>query len=556
MCLEAPAAHVLAFATLADQNCIAIPSEMQKGGTMSVEFDWNPEVTERASRQSLIEAFTIEGLYGYRTISLSSEFSATVLIAKNGTGKTTLLGALDALLRLQFSRLRNVEFREMRLKLRAFHNEIVLRQDDVVDFLRVPDEGEIIRLANRAGVETLDLFNFIIDEFTSDFTENSGYSEHPVFSKLMRIYGWGTREPLNACRKIFEELLGRNASIALISAEIRSALKDYDIVYLPTYRRVELALTDTAPSTRPTSKARSKFSIAKGGLFNGNIQFGLSDIAERLSDLNQRIIVESNRGYREISANIINELIDGSYEISPSNEDEVPTKSEMELFFARLREGGRMGPYPTVAPPNLDKLFSEKEVPENSRVFLEYFLRKLAKVIRTTKAIEMPVDEFIRICNKYLTSSEPTTSLEGMRFVDQDRKQLNLNRANLKVTVECLPEGRRIPLDSLSSGEKQMISLFSKLFLYPKRKIVLIDEPELSLSIDWQRDILRDVLAAPLCDQLISITHSPFVFDNELEPFARMVNSHREAASYSDTESIDGGDIDYDFDFELGGGDE
>ncbi|OUI98533.1 hypothetical protein HK20_06255 [Acetobacter sp. DsW_54] len=65
-----------------------------------------------------------------------------------------------------------------------------------------------------------------------------------------------------------------------------------------------------------------------------------------------------------------------------------------------------------------------------------------------------------------------------------------------------------------------MVSLFAKMFLYPNRKIVLIDEPELSLSIDWQREILVDVLGAPSCAQLIAITHSPFVFDNDLEPFA------------------------------------
>lgn len=66
-----------------------------------------------------------------------------------------------------------------------------------------------------------------------------------------------------------------------------------------------------------------------------------------------------------------------------------------------------------------------------------------------------------------------------------------------------------------------MISLLAKLYLYPKRKIVLIDEPELSLSIDWQRGILVDVLLSPLCEQVVAITHSPFVFDNALEPFAR-----------------------------------
>ena len=79
---------------------------------------------------------------------------------------------------------------------------------------------------------------------------------------------------------------------------------------------------------------------------------------------------------------------------------------------------------------------------------------------------------------------------------------------------------RNIPLDSLSSGEKQMISLFARLYLYPKKKILLIDEPELSLSLDWQRKILVDIVSAQSCQQIIAITHSPFVFDNALEPFA------------------------------------
>ncbi|RYE52160.1 MAG: N-acetylmuramic acid 6-phosphate etherase [Sphingobacteriales bacterium] len=47
-----------------------------------------------------------------------------------------------------------------------------------------------------------------------------------------------------------------------------------------------------------------------------------------------------------------------------------------------------------------------------------------------------------------------------------------------------------------------------------------MDEPELSLSLDWQKKILVDVVNSPSCVQLIAITHSPFVFDNELEPYA------------------------------------
>lgn len=53
-----------------------------------------------------------------------------------------------------------------------------------------------------------------------------------------------------------------------------------------------------------------------------------------------------------------------------------------------------------------------------------------------------------------------------------------------------------------------------------KKYLVLIDEPELSLSIDWQQKFLPDILKAPSCEQLIAITHSPFTFENELDRYA------------------------------------
>lgn len=100
-------------------------------------------------------------------------------------------------------------------------------------------------------------------------------------------------------------------------------------------------------------------------------------------------------------------------------------------------------------------------------------------------------------------------------------KKMIVDRTNLSVSVISLPADKEVPLDALSSGEKQMISLFARLYLYPGKKIVLIDEPELSLSIDWQRGILVDILLSPNCEQVVAITHSPFVFDNALDEYAR-----------------------------------
>src|ERR1700682_5228235 len=94
------------------------------------------EASFRGARPSIVESFRIEGLYGYRTISIASEYSATILIAKNGSGKTTILAALDAFLRGQFSRLRDVKFFRICCKLRAVDHEITLSRDDLTTFLR------------------------------------------------------------------------------------------------------------------------------------------------------------------------------------------------------------------------------------------------------------------------------------------------------------------------------------------------------------------------------------------------------------------------------------
>jgi len=78
-----------------------------------------------------------------------------------------------------------------------------------------------------------------------------------------------------------------------------------------------------------------------------------------------------------------------------------------------------------------------------------------------------------------------------------------------------------IRLSDLSSGEKQIVSLFSHLYLSGQsRYFVLIDEPELSLSVPWQKRFLIDIKNGDFCSGLIAVTHSPFIYANELKAYA------------------------------------
>ena len=73
---------------------------------------------------------------------------------------------------------------------------------------------------------------------------------------------------------------------------------------------------------------------------------------------------------------------------------------------------------------------------------------------------------------------------------------------------------REIPLDCLSSGEQhEMVLHYNLLFRVRENTVVLIDEPELSLHVAWQKEFLPDLLKiVEVCrfDALVA-THSPYI---------------------------------------------
>jgi predicted ATPase len=65
-----------------------------------------------------------------------------------------------------------------------------------------------------------------------------------------------------------------------------------------------------------------------------------------------------------------------------------------------------------------------------------------------------------------------------------------------------------IPIASLSSGEKHALRLFVEA-ISNHRNSIIIDEPELSLHVDWQRELVVSMRQLKPACQLILATHSP-----------------------------------------------
>ena len=75
-------------------------------------------------------------------------------------------------------------------------------------------------------------------------------------------------------------------------------------------------------------------------------------------------------------------------------------------------------------------------------------------------------------------------------------------------------DGQPLDLDALSSGEQhELVLLYDLLFRVQPNTLVLIDEPELSLHVLWQKRFLPDLLEIVQTAQFDALvaTHSPFI---------------------------------------------
>ncbi len=140
--------------------------------------------------------------------------------------------------------------------------------------------------------------------------------------------------------------------------------------------------------------------------------------------------------------------------------------------------------------------------PEHSTALKIYFDDFSEKYTVFEELIEK-LDLFTEIINHRLTFKKiQITRVEGFKIVDTNN------------------ESRELSLNQLSSGEKQEIVLFYELiFNTPSEVLLLIDEPEISLHISWQKKFMDDLFAVTKQAKVSAVvaTHSPQIISNYLD---------------------------------------
>ena len=449
-----------------------------------------PEVN--IQRSTNLKGFAIYGLFGTRDIVLNFPRNVNILLGENGLGKTTVLNAIYYTLSGNITKLNTIVFDKIIVSFLS-REDLVINRDDVA---YIEDEDLVSSFERRifSTIEPLisesdknNIFNYINQSEPS----KSGVYLRDIATKLSKQTPFTAMSIHRTLRIMFR---GKSGKIEEIKTIIRNEIPE-EVLYFPTYRRIEEELHNLGTSRVEFDKKDKRL-----------IQFGMQDVKETLDTVLLSIKNSSIEGFSKITGDMLSQYVDGLSELDFNVKKKI-RPNVLKIILDRVGE-------------NISDFYKAKivSIVENGEIFdedskykhLTNFLSKLIDVYDEQSSLDNSIKTFSNVCSKYLYN-----------------KQVVYNESKVSINVFQNKNNTDIALKNLSSGEKQIISLFAKIYFDSGPNIiVLFDEPELSLSLEWQRMLLPDVLKSEKCRLLLTVTHSPFVFDNELDYMAEDMNKY------------------------------
>ena len=224
-----------------------------------------------------------------------------------------------------------------------------------------------------------------------------------------------------------------------------------------------------------------------------------TQVIDVISELPKRLKSEISKVSEEYSR-VANSL-DSSYPKRLfATKDRIRDQEEYEQCLKEANEKfAKLNKYNLVDMSIID----EKNYNPTYSTALKIYFEDFAQKYTVFQDLISKLDLLTRIINNRLMFKHITISRDsGFEVVDNDNSD------------------KKLQLSQLSSGEKQEIVLFYDLIFGTKEKLLLlIDEPEISLHIIWQKKFLDDLLEVSkhINMQVIVATHSPQIVSNHLD---------------------------------------
>lgn len=445
--------------------------------------------------ENTLERISVKGLYGNRTIEATLRDNTLILVGENGAGKTTFLRILFHVLSGRWLPLIQYRFDSISISIAGKHYDI--SHESLSKSFEKVDRRFLSELPPPSRRKIMELI------------QSGEVDQIPIeLEKTRRRYGMSSEMVMSQLNLFEDNSIGLNKELQDKVEKIRKAI-NAQIIYLPTYRRIERELNSIYQGVDSDDFRRTKDQSSKresGNAYIELVEFGMKDVDKAIRDTLEMLRGFAHFNLNKLTLEYLGDVLDQKYDQVQMNEiintSEDTIRGVLNSIDKRiLSEHDKENVFIVI---NTAK--STGSLDERSKIICHYFL-KLLRFQESLQDHESRISAFCGLCSEYIVD----------KLFVYDRVDFSF-----KIIPNFGKQGEQeIELKDLSSGEKQIVSLFSHLYLSGNnRYFVLIDEPELSLSVPWQRRFLTDIRNGGFCTGLIAVTHSPFIYDNELKQYA------------------------------------
>lgn len=451
-----------------------------------------------------IKSFKINKLHDSLYFELKFENNTLILLGENGSCKTTIIKMLFYTLSLQWSKLSQYNFESIEIDV---DNDIfIIKRDDL--FLSSIDiDGRTLRRLPptiRRNIELMVAKNEGID--IQRLEQLCMHYDYPFDMILQEL---SFEDDLN----LFPDKKNKRDSIQKTIQKFKGKIEGIHVLYLPTYRRIEQELKVVLNGRIDEDDFRSR-RIVRGNDDSVNytelIEFGMRDVDSAIEETLTNLKESSRSNLNQLTLGYLGDIVDEKYQSTNSHEINSIEESTINDIMNRVDDSILSDESKKRLSDTLHSIKESGIKSDHDKVVCHYFL-KLFESHKELVKKEATIRDFADVCSQYLENKEIIYDSPSFSFI-----------------IKSKYDKHEISLQQLSSGEKQIVSLFSHLYLSKKQNyIVLIDEPELSLSVKWQKLFLQDVRKGTFCRGLIAVTHSPFIFDNELDMYAHGIEEFK-----------------------------
>lgn len=458
------------------------------------------ELIEPPKEAIFISSITLEGVHNRYKLQVNLFKSLNILHGQNGTGKTTLLHAIANMANCDFLRFVYLNFSKI---------GIVYSNGNWVEIARTSEEyivncasGEAFCFTHIQALETLRLIEedrvriehipeLILKQ--RDFSERNGLkiaktSYFPAFRTMLEA--WSAQ--IDDERAIPSRGRSNYVTKRVTSFSRNIFGKFLPVINFPSPLDIEESL-----------RMEIRDAQIKIGRYDSTV---FTDSFVKVFSA----LLSPNKGGTEDAETVLQEISDLASG-SPGDvvfDIEGPTQGAYHQLKSLINSGGQ-----------------QQELTSSAVGALIVYRNALRERKDFQEKIFLEINKYFEAVNAFLDKKE-------LRYnIDQNRRQ---PRVGLR-----FPDNSWSSIRVMSSGERQLLTMLYAVTKMNEDSLVLIDEPEISLHIDWQEDLLEKMMGQLENRQIIVCTHSPSVAAGYGSYMIEITPDFDINANSTDTSSVD-----------------